>query len=265
MKRFFAIFLLTTVLTTGLTTGLSICCEAYAQDDVYLVPNPLAARWSFIETDNNGKHTSTFYYSVESIDGDAVNGRLKLRVEEVSVDSPTDTVKSFDFYLFKDGEFIMDMRAGFEYNVFENKIDSLVRNDIKKKYKDLPKEKEKEVIEEVKSTFIKTSGEMRGIPRYPVVGKLPDCECHCKVNILSLKVVVKDRRIVGKEDIQTEAGSFDCFILEETMTTKFMMMKNVDKIRSWYAYGIGLVKEVTYDKNGKLVSTMILNEVIGDR
>ena len=58
-----------------------------------------------------------------------------------------------------------------------------------------------------------------------------------------------------------EAGSYDCFILEETITTKSMMMKEVEKIKSWYAYGIGLVKEVTYDKHGKLISTMILNEI----
>lgn len=76
-----------------------------------------------------------------------------------------------------------------------------------------------------------------------------------------MKVQGEDRRIVGRESIQTKAGMFDCFVLEETITTKSMMMKDVEKIKAWYAYGIGLVKEVTYDKNGKLVSTMILNEV----
>ena len=40
-----------------------------------------------------------------------------------------------------------------------------------------------------------------------------------------------------------------------------MMMKDVEKIKSWYAYGVGLVKEMTYDANGKLTSTIILNEV----
>jgi hypothetical protein len=49
--------------------------------------------------------------------------------------------------------------------------------------------------------------------------------------------------------------------LEETITTKSMMMKEVDKIKAWYAYGIGLVKEITYDKKGNLISTMILSEI----
>ena len=76
-----------------------------------------------------------------------------------------------------------------------------------------------------------------------------------------MKVNGREWKIVGRENIQTEAGLFDCFIMEETITTKAMMMKDIEKIKSWYAYGIGLVKEITYDKNGKLISTMTLNEV----
>ena len=48
---------------------------------------------------------------------------------------------------------------------------------------------------------------------------------------------------------------------EETISTKILMMKDVEKIKSWYAYGIGLVKEITYDKNGKLISSIILNKI----
>jgi hypothetical protein len=82
-----------------------------------------------------------------------------------------------------------------------------------------------------------------------------------KVSLVSMKVTGTDRKIVGKESIQTSAGVFDCFVLEETITIKSMMMKDVEKIKSWYAYGIGLVKEITYDKNGKLISTMTLSEL----
>lgn len=38
-------------------------------------------------------------------------------------------------------------------------------------------------------------------------------------------------------------------------------MKDVEKIKSWFAYGIGMVKEITYDKHGKLISTITLNKV----
>ena len=84
MKRIFTIL--------ALTLSLSIC---HAQDDVYLVSNPNTARWSYIESDSNGKMTATIFNSVESIEGDAVNGKIKMLVEEVPVASLKDTVKGF--------------------------------------------------------------------------------------------------------------------------------------------------------------------------
>ena len=253
MKRIFAILIS--------IVGLSICYKTNAQNDVYLVSDPQTARWSYIETDSQGKQVLTAYYSIDSIEGNGVNGSIKMSLEEVPVASPKDTTKSFIFYSFKDGEFIVDVSAGLEYNIFEGNLDSLIRNTIKDKYADLSEENKKELIKKTKNEFIKTSGEIRGIPRYPKVGKLPDYEFNCKVSIMGIKVRGEERRIVGTERIQTKAGAFDCFILEETISTKAMMMKDVEKIKSWYSYGIGLVKEITYDKNGKLISTMILNEV----
>jgi hypothetical protein len=225
------------------------------------VPNPQTARWSYLEMDSTGKQKATIYNSVESFEGDGVNGKIKLRVEEVSVDSPNDATKSFTFYRFKDGEFMVDVSAGFEDTIFDDKLDSLVRITIKEKYPELTEEQKKDVIEKTKAEFLKMSGEIRGIPRYPKVGKLPDYDFSIKVSLISMKVLGQDRRIVGRESIQTEAGMFDCFVLEETISTKSMMMKDVEKIKSWYAYGIGLVKEITYDKQGNLISTLILNEV----
>ena len=241
---------------------LSICHEANAQNNVYLAPDPQTARWSYIETDSNGKHISTIHNSIESIEGDAVNGRVKLRIEEIPVGSPKEATTSFSFYRFKDGELMVDMIAGIEENLFEGiSLDSLINSTFKEKYPDLQEEKKKEVIEKIKSDYLNITGQIRGIPRYPKVGKLPDYEFHFKMSIMSMKVTGQERSIVGTERIQTEAGSFDCFVMEETITTKAMMMKDVEKIKSWYAYGIGLVKEITYDKNGKLISTMILSEV----
>ena len=249
--------------------GLGICFQADAQDKtnaheaVFLVSNPQTARWSYIETDSKGRHISTIYNSVDSLEGDGVNGKLKLRVEEVPVSSPKDTARSFNFYRFKGGELMVDICAGFESNIFEdNQLDSLVHKTIKDKYPDLPEEKKNEVLEKTKSELLKISGEMRGIPRYPKTGKLPDYDFHIKFSIMGMKVAGEDRRIVGTEKVQTQAGVYECFILEETITTKAMMMKDVEKTRSWYAYGIGLVKEITYDKNGKLISTMILNDIL---
>ena len=251
MKRIFAIVVS--------TICLSICSQnkTYAQENVYLVSNPQTARWSYIETDSKGQMTATYYYSVESLKGDGVNGNIKLRVEEVPVSSPKDTVKSAIFYCFKDGELMADITSGMADDLLGSSVDDI----IKERGLEFSEEQRKEVLEEVQSILFKTTGEIRGIPRYPKVGKLPDYEFNFKFSIVSIKVQGKERSIVGTERIQTYAGSFDCFIMEETISTKSMMMKDVERTRSWYAYGFGLVKEITYDKNGKMISSMILNEV----
>jgi hypothetical protein len=253
MKRFFSILVA--------AVCLSASFEASAQNDTYLISNPQNARWSYRETDSNGKHVLTIHNSIESIEGDGVNGSIKILVEEVPVASPKEATKSYAFYRFKNGEYMADMSAGFEYTMFEGGLDSLLQSTIQKSYPDLPEDKKQDVIEKTKAEFLNMKGETRGIPRYPTVGKLPDYECYMKVSLVSMKVTGTDRKIVGKESIQTSAGVFDCFVLEETITIKSMMMKDVEKIKSWYAYGIGLVKEITYDKNGKLISTMTLSEL----
>ena len=258
MKRIFTILISIVCLNN--------CYEANAQnktqDAVYLAPDPKTARWSYIETDSKGKHIATIYNSIESIEGDGVNGSIKVRVEEVPAGSPKDATTSFSFYSFKDGEFMVDMIAGIEDNLFDGKsLDSLILSTIKEKHPDLTEEIKNEVIEKTKAHYMNITGEARGIPRYPKVGKLPSYDFYFKMSIMSMKVTGEGRSIVGTERIQTEAGSFDCFIMEETITTKAMLMKDVEKTKSWYAYGIGLVKEITYDKNGKLISTMTLNEI----
>jgi hypothetical protein len=249
MKQIFAII----VSIVCLSLSNVINAQNKTQDAVYLVPNPQTARWSYIETDNTGKQIATVYNSIEYFHGDAVNGSMKVRVEEVPVTAPKDTIKSFMFYRFKDGELMADTGAMLSADFFGDSI--------KESYPDLTEEQVMEVLEEIKSRFAKVSGEIRGIPRYPKTGKLPDYEFQFKFTIMNMKVIGEERRIVGTEKIQTKAGLYDCFIMEETISTKALMMKDTEKIKSWYAYGIGLVKEITYDKNGKLISTMILNEV----
>ena len=133
---------------------LCFCYVANAQDAVYLASNPQTARWSYVETDSNGEHRATIYYSVDTVEGDGVNGNVKLHVEEVPVASPNDTIKSFEFYRFKNGELMADFYAGFEYNVFDGKLESLVSKTIQEKYPDLSEEQKKEVAEEIRMVCV---------------------------------------------------------------------------------------------------------------
>ena len=224
--------------------------------DVYLVPNPETAKWSYIQSDENGNPTSTSYYSIESLTGDGVNGLVKMLVEEVFVNPSVETTKDHVFYRFKDGEYMLDMDAILESDALKDATQSAIDEE----GLELTEEQMKEVYETIKQE-LNISGEVRGIPRYPQVGKLPDFEFRFKIFIANVKMSGEKRRIVGTERIETNAGTFDCFVMEETLVTKAMLMKEVEKTKSWFAYGIGLVKEITYDKNDKVISTVILNEI----
>lgn len=84
---------------------LGLCClNGLAQEKVFFVTEPENARWSYKEMDGDGNTVATVYHSVETMKGDAVNGSVKLRVEKVRTASPADTLKSYIFYRFKDGE-----------------------------------------------------------------------------------------------------------------------------------------------------------------
>ena len=245
-------------ITVLLAAAISVCLSLSASaqtSSTFLVPNPKTAKWSYVETDAKGQVVATQYHSVDALEGDGINGSLKLLVEEITK-SPADTLKNFIFYRFKDGEYTADMNAMFEGDILETFVDSA----IKEEGEEISQEQMKAAMEAIRAE-LKISGEVRGIPRYPKVGNLPDFEFQNKFSILNMKVTGENRRILGTEKITTNAGTFDCFILEETLTTKAMMMKEVEKVKSWYAYGIGLVKEITYDKNGKLISTIVLNSI----
>ena len=244
------------IITCAIGFPLSWCLNAYAQDKAFFVPDPETARWSYLEMDGNGTTTATMTYYVDSMTGDAVNGTAKVKFERAGKQSSDETTNSFMYYKFKDGEFTIDMNAFFEADVLGELIDAAAGAE----GIEASDEEKKKAIEEIRK-LIEKSGEVRGIPRYPVIGALPDYEFVFKFSVVSISVKGTERKITGKEKLTTPAGTFDCFIMEETVTTKAMMQKEVEKTVSWYAYGVGLVKENTFDKKGKLVSTTLLNSI----
>lgn len=234
---------------------LALSWGTHAQEKVFFVPEPETARWSYLEKDADGTTVATIAYSVGTMNGDAVNGSVRLKMARVGTQSPADTLNSFLYYRFKDGECMVDMGAFFEADALAGLINAAAGDDVIGNSQD-----EKDALDEIRK-HIEVSGEIGGIPRYPVVGELPDYQFVFKLSILNISVKGTDRKICGQEAVVTPAGTFDCYILEETVTTKALMQKDVEKTVSWYAYGIGMVKENTYDKKGKLVSTTILNSI----
>jgi hypothetical protein len=58
--------------------------------------------------------------------------------------------------------------------------------------------------------------------------------------------------VTAKEDIKTDAGSFNCLKIESEVSTKIILKTTKTKTTAWYAKNIGVVKLETYDNKGKL-------------
>ena len=135
------------IMTCVIGFALSWGMNAYAQDKVFFVPDPETARWSYLEMDGNGAPTATMVYSVDSMTGDAVNGSAKVKFERAGKQSSEETMGSFIYYKFKDGEFMVDMNAFFEGDALSSLIESAAGGEITG---DSEAEKKK-AIEEIKN------------------------------------------------------------------------------------------------------------------
>lgn len=86
---------------------------------------------------------------------------------------------------------------------------------------------------------------------------LPDYHIKMKVNAAALKIEinVSSRRITGSETIETPAGTFQCLTMEQNTNTKVGFINRQNRTVSWIAPGIGMVKSITYKRNGNVLST----------
>lgn len=69
---------------------------------------------------------------------------------------------------------------------------------------------------------------------------------------LNMKVLITDRKVEGKKQITTTAGTFECIGLSQRVTTK-MVVNVQSSSKEWYAENVGLVRSETYNKSGKLM------------
>ena len=90
--------------------------------------------------------------------------------------------------------------------------------------------------------------------------ELPDYDVSVKVMFVTTKMNCKDRKVTARETVTTPAGSFDCFVVEEKTTVKTMMVNEKSNSKTWYARGIGMVRQEMWDRK-KLVSVTELTAV----
>ncbi len=103
------------------------------------------------------------------------------------------------------------------------------------------------------------------LPNQLSVGQdLKDANVNVKMKMsgmnMNIDVNTIDRKVIGKESVTTAAGTFDCFVITAKTKSKMMMANQEMSDKLWLSEGVGMVKQETYNKNGKLLSRMELSQ-----
>ncbi len=103
------------------------------------------------------------------------------------------------------------------------------------------------------------------LPNQLSVGQdLKDANVNVKMKMsgmnMNIDVNTIDRKVIGKESVTTAAGTFDCFVITAKTKSKMMMANQEMSDKLWLSEGVGMIKQETYNKNGKLLSRMELSQ-----
>jgi hypothetical protein len=114
---------------------------------------------------------------------------------------------------------------------------------------------------------IEISGNNMEIPLYLKSGdKLPDAniDMSMKLGFINMKVTaqITNRKMETIEDVTVNAGTFKAYKFTSDVSSTAMGIKMKTSNADWYAKGIGLIKTIAYDKNGKQQSQTELVEII---
>ena len=63
--------------------------------------------------------------------------------------------------------------------------------------------------------------------------------------------------MVEQKSITVPAGTFDCFLIKEEQVTRTVGSRT-ERIETWYAAGIGCIRQAVYDRKGRLDHTQEL-------
>ncbi len=206
----------------------------FSQDCNLYVPADVGTKWEVTNYNAKGKVESISKF--ELVDKVEKGNDVTFKVKSSSHDKKGKEEGSFQFEAFcKDGLFEFDM------DYFLNSLQS-------EAYKDMNVEVEMEMTDFEMARFSD-----------PVGTKLDDHKITMSMNMegmgsMSMEMTFTDKEVVAKESKTTPAGTFDCIVISQTMSSKVSIMDVKISSKDWYSAGIGMVRNETYSENGKLTS-----------
>lgn len=218
--------------------------SAYSQTQEPFFPSRTGTVLQYEDRDASGKVMYSSADSLAEFTGDFSRGRATVVSTQTFADKP-EKLTSREQMIFNNGEVIVDVAA-----VMQETMKGAVRQTI------AASGASEEDLKEFDKVFdeMEIEGECRGIPSNLSVGmELPEYSVSFKIMFVNTKISCKDRKVLRREKITTPAGTFDCYVVEQSVNVKSMLMSEKSTLRTWYARGIGTVREETWNKK-KLVS-----------
>jgi len=83
-----------------------------------------------------------------------------------------------------------------------------------------------------------------------------------QIGMISWDSIISDRNVIDYEEITTPAGTFNCYVISYTNTLRGRLASRTYSSTLWIAEDVGIVKEVTKKRNGRVVSTTILEQYL---
>jgi len=124
-----------------------------------------------------------------------------------------------------------------------------------------------DMMESYQSMEVEMSGDNLTYPSNLSVGdELDDASINIDiinngVKFMSMQVVISGRKVLAKEKVTTEAGTFDCYKIAYDMETITKIIKVKASGIDWMAEDVGVVKSESYNKKGKLNSYSLLTKL----
>jgi len=245
-----------------------------AQDN-YFVPQKVGTTYSYSYYDKKGKPVKTSKSKQEAF--------TRCTVEEVFMSNDTTVIQ-----VLLESNLLDDIKGGKEKT--DNEVENALLSDIQNMkfkiynnilYADNLFGNTNQMMEKTFGEMLKGNVQMdMKIDIQPVklpinlsVGEtLPDEESMKMVYKISSPMnmsmstinTLKNRKIIANEDVDTPAGTFNCFKLsydsELVQDMGIMKQSNTEKVIEWLSPKLGAVKIERYNKKGNLISTMIIKE-----
>ena len=96
---------------------------------------------------------------------------------------------------------------------------------------------------------VKTSGTSAILPLDMEAGQvLPDAHAVLELPLFTIRVDVTGRQVLGREQVTTPAGVFDCIVVRDHKVEDVPLNYKDNWVDDWYFPGVGYVQHVVYGK-----------------